>query len=78
MVSADMYELWDTDTGNRVGVFDNEAAALVEVFTTATEYGAESAEVLSLGLLGPDGAVAHGRELLEQARRQANARSRAA
>ena len=82
------YELWDPETGNRVGSYRSERAALRGVAETARLYGADSREALSLGLVGPSGLIAEGRALVERAlqaeaparqpRRRASPRKRAA
>jgi hypothetical protein len=82
------YELWDPETGNRVGTYRSERAALRGVADTARLYGADSREALSLGLIGPRGVIAEGRALVERAleaeaaahrpRRPASPRKRAA
>ncbi|MGH2356052.1 MAG: hypothetical protein ACRDJN_30970 [Chloroflexota bacterium] len=42
------YELWDIETGNLVGGYDTEEAALEVVRRSITEYGRESIDALGL------------------------------
>jgi hypothetical protein len=65
------YELWDTDTGNRVGSFESEGAALVAVRDDVRKYGRDSDEIRCLGLLkrGARGSavIAQGTDLASRA-----------
>ena len=61
------YELWDPETGNRIGTYRSERAALRDVADTVRRYGAHSTEALSLGLVGPGGLIAQGQALVERA-----------
>ena len=67
------YELWDAETGNRVGRFPTEQAALAAVREDVARYGRDSDAVLTLGLLlhDPDheggGLVAEGAALIDRA-----------
>jgi hypothetical protein len=63
------YELWDSETGNRVGKYPTEQAALEAVAEDVTRYGRDSEAVLTLGLLrrDPDDLVAEGVTLVERA-----------
>jgi len=62
------YELWDSESGNRVGVYRSERAALDDVADAVRRYGSRSREVLSLGLLGPRRRLlADGADLVERA-----------
>jgi hypothetical protein len=45
------YSLFDTETGNLVGSYGLEEAALQDVVDTVREYGVRSPEVLSLSLV---------------------------
>lgn len=47
------YELWDHESGNLLGTYPTEAAALQVVAETVLEHGRESIEVATL-LLGYD------------------------
>ncbi len=68
------FELWDPTTGNLVGYYRSERAALRDVLDTVERYGPESTAALSLGLVGPAGLVAEGEALIERALTTANAR----
>ena len=67
------YELWDGETGNRVGTFPTEEAALRSVGGETARDGQGSEAVLTLGLLrrdaevGGDALVAEGAALVERA-----------
>ena len=67
------YELWDAETGNRVGAYPTEDAALCALAEDIARYGRESEAVLTLGLLrrDPDGGqealIAAGAGLTERA-----------
>ncbi|GEM_PF-3449738 len=67
------YELWDAETGNRVGAYPTEEAALRAVAEDVVRYGRESEAMLALGLLrrDPDGQrsalIAEGAELVDRA-----------
>lgn len=45
---ATSYELWDVETGNCVGLYADEAAALAAVRATLREDGAGAVETLAL------------------------------
>jgi hypothetical protein len=69
---AAAFGLLDVETGNMVGSFPSERAALLAVAATAREYGADSAAVLSLALFREDvapeeGGIADGAELVRRA-----------
>jgi hypothetical protein len=63
------YELWDSETGNRVGTYPTERAALAAVAEDIGRYGRDSEAVLALGLLrrDPDDLVVEGRALVDRA-----------
>jgi hypothetical protein len=67
------YELWDGDTGNRVGAYPTGGEALQAIVEDIARYGRESEAVLALGLLrrdptgGDDALVAEGVSLAERA-----------
>jgi hypothetical protein len=67
------YQLWDGETGNRVGTYPTEAAALQALTEDIARYGQESEAVLTLGLLrrdpdgGRDALIAEGTALAERA-----------
>jgi hypothetical protein len=63
------YELWDSGTGNRVGKYPTEQAALEAVAEDVGRYGRDAEAVLALGLLrrNPDELVAEGPALVERA-----------
>jgi len=44
------YELWDGETGNRVGTYPTEDAALQALTEDIARYGRESEAILTLGL----------------------------
>jgi hypothetical protein len=48
------YELWDGETGNRVGRYESEQAALAAVAEDVGRYGPDSDAVQTLGLLRRD------------------------
>jgi len=68
------YELWDGETGNRVGKYPTEEAALRAIIEDVGLYGADSEAIVSLGLLQrdpdhlQDRLIAEGRALVERAR----------
>lgn len=67
---AGTYELWNTRTGNIVGAFESEDAALEAVRRTVESYGRAYAERLLLGREDHHGRsrrVAAGAELVERA-----------
>jgi hypothetical protein len=47
-MSGLLYELWDYRTGNCIGAYEDEAAALADVRDTVNRYGAASAANLVL------------------------------
>lgn len=49
------YELWDLETGNMIGDFDTEAAALAMVRELLAANTPDYAEALALGRTGDDG-----------------------
>lgn len=67
------YELWDGETGNRVGAYPTEGAALQAIAEDIGRYGRESEAILALGLLrrdpdgGDDAFIAEGAALAERA-----------
>jgi hypothetical protein len=63
------YELWDNGTGNRVGAYPTEQAALDALAEDVGRYGRDSEAVLTLGLLrrDPDQVVAEGAALIDRA-----------
>jgi len=68
-----MYELWDGETGNRVGAYATEDAALQALAEDVARYGRESEANTALALLLRDsdgqGAalIAEGATLIERA-----------
>ena len=64
------YELWDSETQNRIGDFDSKEDALRAVLEEVRQYGPGSSAVLSLGLLKRDSKhtndalIAKGRDLV--------------
>ena len=67
------YELWDSETGNRVGKYPTEDAALRAVLEEIRRYGRDAQAIVSLGLLerAPDRQqgrlIAEGTSLVERA-----------
>jgi hypothetical protein len=67
------YELWDSDTGNRVGKYPTEEAALHALIEDIRLYGREAQAIVSLGLLQrdpdrqQDRLIAEGSVLVERA-----------
>jgi len=67
------YELWDSDTGNRVGKYPTEEAALRALIEDIRLYGREAQVIVSLGLLQrdpdrqQDRLIAEGSALVERA-----------
>jgi len=61
------YELWDSETGNRVGVYSTEDAALRSVLDDITTYGSGAKEIISLSLLQRDPEHLKDRVLVEGA-----------
>jgi hypothetical protein len=73
------YELWDHDSGNLLGVYQTEAAALQAVIEAIQNYGRDADEVATLMLgfqdeQGNGGIIAAGAELAELALSQAGPR----
>jgi hypothetical protein len=70
-MSAGSYQLWDLATGNCVGAFDSEAAALAEVRAGVDEDGEASFDAVALLHAGqrPDEIqpIAEGRALVARA-----------
>jgi hypothetical protein len=66
------YELWDGETGNRVGTYASEGDALRAVLADVHRYGRGSKALTSLGLLRSDPEnkqgclIAKGPELVER------------
>ncbi|HEY8885846.1 MAG TPA: hypothetical protein VIO35_11075, partial [Chloroflexota bacterium] len=48
------YELWDNDTGNRVGNYPTEVAALRAFLEDIRLYGRDAPAIVSIGLLQRD------------------------
>ncbi|MBI3970870.1 MAG: hypothetical protein HY332_06235 [Chloroflexi bacterium] len=72
MVDADRdlrYGLLELETGNMVGFFETEAAALAAVVDSIDRYGMEAVETLALAhfVSGEVAAVAEGEQLVEHA-----------
>jgi hypothetical protein len=72
------YELWDSADGNCVGAHGSEREALQAVAELVRRYGRRSAEVRTLGLLGPESGnhkrlIAEGDDLVDLALRTAAA-----
>ena len=67
-----VYDLWDIETGNMIGTFDSEAAALRVVAELLGTNGVGYAEALDLGRLdrqgNPIGTIATGQALVERLR----------
>jgi hypothetical protein len=66
-----IYDLWDVDTGNLIGSYDDEEPALAMVRALVDANGPEYADVLELGLEDETGFTQHlgtGTELLARAR----------
>ena len=66
------YELWDHDSGNLLGVYQTEAAALQAVIEAVQSYGRDADEVATLLLgfqdeQGNGGVIAAGAELADRA-----------
>ncbi len=72
------YELWDSDTGNRVGKFPNEEAALRALLEDIDLYGRDAQVIVNVGLLQRDSdhrqdrVIAEGMSLVERALALAN------
>ena len=47
------YELWDAETGNRVGRFEREQEALAAVREDVARYGRDSEVVTTFGATAP-------------------------
>jgi hypothetical protein len=80
--SHSTYSLVDTETGNLVGSYESEEAALQDVADAVREYGASAPEVLSLSLVrhgAPRGQslIAEGPTLASRAMRMASPHGRA-
>lgn len=61
------YELWDTKTGNCIGAYDSEAAALAAVRAALRMQGQGAVESLALGREDEHGqfkAIAQGADLI--------------
>lgn len=70
-MSGTLFELWDQESGNCTGDYDDQAAALADVRDTIARYG--EVEALSLGLLvvqsdGKRALIADGEALVALAR----------
>jgi hypothetical protein len=71
------YELWDSSTGNCIGAYSSESAALDSVVKLAHRYGPGAREVVSLGLIVEDdeaengSLVAQGDDLVHRAKASA-------
>lgn len=64
------YELWDTESRNRIAEYETEDAALVDVRYALEQHGESYVASLALGLEAPDGqsrTVAVGPELVTYA-----------
>ncbi len=73
------YELWDQDSGNLLGVYQTEAAALHAVLEAVQDYGRDAEEVATLMLgfqdeQGNGGVIVAGSELADRALSQAGPR----
>lgn len=67
-----IYGLWDTETNNLIGDFDNERDALALVLRAIERNGPRDAETLALDVEDEHGEgrlIASGKELAERARR---------
>lgn len=62
-----MYELWDTNTGNRCGSYTTREDALAAVRDDINLYGVSSKEIVSLVLMTPDGKTISGNALIRSA-----------
>lgn len=51
------YTLWDTETSNQFGEFEDEREVLTLVRTLVNHYGARDAEDLGLGGIDADGTI---------------------
>jgi hypothetical protein len=70
IVNAMRYELWEMSTGNLVGAYETESAALRVVAEAIRRYGPASVATLALDDAGPDGdgrPIAEGDELARRA-----------
>lgn len=68
-----LYELWDTETRNRVAAFESRAAALAVVRHTVSTQGRSLAEMMVLGTEDDEGegeVIARGAGLVELAQRE--------
>jgi len=65
-----MYELWDFESGNQIGAYTSEAAALEDVRDSLVRYGERSIDSLLLGCErdGHTELIAKGADLLARAR----------
>src|SRR6266849_3072503 len=68
------YDIYDTETGNLWASFPNESAALIEVQRAVGETGAKSIASWAMGRSDHVGKAIFGKELVERARRWADAR----
>ncbi len=70
-VAMRTYELWDHETGNRIGAYPSELAALQDVARDVAEYGDESYTTVGLVASGgdqPSQVIAEGSVLAIKAR----------
>ena len=67
LMGTTLYELWDGDSGNRLGTYESEQDALSSIASIIRDFGRASTEARSLGLMGPRGLVAEGSVLLDRA-----------
>ena len=70
-----MFELWDVQTGNLIGAFGTEDAALIMVRDLVALNGSEYAAFLDLGWMNAAGdmqLIASGAELLDRVHRAPN------
>jgi hypothetical protein len=69
---ADVYEIWDVETGNLVGAYDTPNEALTTVNRTLVRYGEASIRHFALGYEDDDGVthrLAEGDDLARWAKR---------
>jgi hypothetical protein len=72
-----VFEIWDTETGNLVGMYETEAAVLAVVRDAIDAWGMREAEALALGVGDGDermSSVTAGPKLLARALATAPAR----
>lgn len=71
-----MFQLWDVQTGNMVGAYDSDTAALAVVWKLLSTHGPEYVETLALARVtrrGDTTTIALGHDLIKRAQAGAHA-----